>query len=85
MAIKLDVFKVYDRLETNFLEAMMRKLGFDEVWMISRIMMCITKVTYATLINGQPSAVIKPSRGIRQGDPILPYLYLSCVEGLSLL
>lgn len=62
----------------------MRKLGFDEVW-ISRLMTCVTIISYAVLINGQPDPVITPFRGIRRGDPISLYLYLICVEGLSML
>lgn len=46
-------------------------------------MKCVTSVTYSVLINGVPSESIQPQRGIRQGDPISPYLYLICTEGLS--
>lgn len=77
MAIKLEISKAYD-----ILEVMMRKIGFDVVW-ISRIMTCVSLVSYAIKVNGQPGSLIKPSRGIYQGDPIFPYLYLICAEGLS--
>lgn len=60
----------------------MRNFGFIERW-ISRVMRCVTTVTYFTLVNGQPSLVITPTRGLRQGDFISSYLYLLCVEGLS--
>ena len=61
---------------------MMRKLGFNEKW-ISLIMMCVTTVSYSVLINGEPRSNIIPSRGLRQGDPISPYLFVLCTEGLS--
>ena len=60
----------------------MRKLGFQEEW-IRLIMMCVTTVSYSVLINGEPKGKITPTRGLRQGDPISPYLFLLCVEGLT--
>lgn len=82
MAIKLDMSKAYNRLEWAFLEAMMRKLGFQEEW-IRLIMMCVTTVSYSVLINRGPKGKITMTRGFRQGDPISPYLFLLCVEGLT--
>ena len=59
-------------------------MGFDSKW-IMMISECISTVSYSILINGEPKGHISPTRGIRQGDPLSPYLFLLCSEGLNAL
>ena len=84
MTLKLDMSKAYDRVEWACLDKIMEKLDFVEHWR-RLIMRCVTTVSYAFNINGRPRGRIIPTRGIRQGDSLSPYLFLLCAEGLSAL
>ena len=68
MALKLDMSKVYDKVEWDFLELLMRRIGFND-WWVDFIMTCVHTVSYLILINGKPYGHICPTKGIRQGDP----------------
>ena len=65
-----------------FLVEIMRKMGFCDSW-LNLIHECISTVSYLILVNGEPKGEIFPSRRIRQGDPLSPYLFLLCSKGLN--
>lgn len=80
--LKIDISKAYDRLEWAFIRSMMDKFGFHAIW-VDRVMKLVQTVSYNFVHNGNLFGNVEPHRGVRQDDPISPYIYIMCAEGLS--
>ena len=82
LIFKMDLVKAYDRVEYNFLQLVLLQIGLT-IDVVDWVMGCVSSTSFAIIVNGSPTSFFRSSKGLRQGCPLSPLLFLLVIEHLS--
>lgn len=82
MLLKIDLSKAFDKLSWMYIQKMLTAFGFSHAW-VRWVISLISSSFFSILVNDIPPTPFQLTRGIRQGDPLYPFLFFLMAKGLG--